>query len=150
MIHIPIQRLDDGEGVPLAVPRRIRAGDAAADLPARHRVELAPAGRATVPTGFAIALPTGSCALILPRSGLARDHGITVLNAPGLIDSGYRGEIQVLLHNTSTEVVTLERGERIAQLLMLTVDRLAFVEVDRLPDGSDDRGTQGFGSSGRE
>lgn len=148
MIHIPIQRLDEAEDE-LTAPRRIRDGDAAADLPSRVRIDLPPGERVLVPTGFAVALPHGTCGLILPRSGLALDHGVTLLNAPGLIDSGYRGEIRVLLHNTSTKSVTIERGQRIAQLLVLTVDQLTLFEVAELPGGADDRGTQGFGSSGR-
>ena len=98
MLDIPLLRLDDDTDEPLAAPRRIRAGDAAADLPARHGVELAPGARELVPTGFAVAVPAGYCGLILPRSGLALRHGITVLNAPGLIDSGYRGELKVKNH----------------------------------------------------
>lgn len=149
MIHIPIQRLEEAAD-DLAAPRRIRDGDAAADLPSRARIDLPPGERVLVPTGFAVALPRGTCGLILPRSGLALDHGITLLNAPGLIDSGYRGEIQVLLYNTSKESVTIERGQRIAQLLVLSVAELTLFEVSELPGGSDDRGTQGFGSSGRQ
>jgi len=101
-----------------------------------------------VPTGFAIAIPVGMCGLVLPRSGLALDHGITVLNAPGLIDSGYRGEIRVILLNTSSEPVAIDRGQRIAQLLVLEVGALTTVEVAQLPPAPDDRGTDGFGSSG--
>lgn len=126
----------------------MRAGDAAADLPSRIDLELGPGERQLVPTGFAVAVPVGMCALVLPRSGLALEHGVTVLNAPGLIDSGYRGEIRVILVNTSGEAVTIERGQRIAQLLVLGVDALSIVEVEQLPPGPDDRGTAGFGSSG--
>ncbi len=126
----------------------MRSGDAAADLPSSVDAELAPGERRLIPTGFAIAVPVGMCALILPRSGLALERGVTVLNAPGLIDSGYRGEIRVILLNTSTEVVSIERGQRIAQLLVLGVDALTLIEVDELPPGPDDRGTAGFGSSG--
>ncbi|MGI9615062.1 MAG: dUTP diphosphatase [Acidimicrobiales bacterium] len=149
MIEIPLRRLDwDDAGERLALPARIRQGDAAADLPSRVDAELAPGERMLVPTGFAIAIPVGMCGLVLPRSGLALDHGVTVLNAPGLIDSGYRGEIRVILANTSTETVTIERGQRIAQLLVLGVDALTLVEVGELPPAPDDRGTDGFGSSG--
>jgi dUTP pyrophosphatase len=126
----------------------MRPGDAAADLPSRVDVELGPGVRRLVPTGFEIAVPVGMCALILPRSGLALNHGVTVLNAPGLIDAGYRGEICVILLNTSAESVALARGQRIAQLLVLAVDALSIVEVGVLPAGPDDRGTAGFGSSG--
>ncbi len=154
VIEVPLLRLDQpGPGQePLAAPRRIRAGDAAADLPARHGVTLAPGQRELVPTGFALALPEDHCGLILARSGLALHHGVTVLNAPGLIDSGYRGELMALLWNAGRETVTLERGERIAQLLVLAVDRLQLVEAEagsELPPAPDDRGAAGFGSSGR-
>lgn len=126
----------------------MRTGDAAADLPAAVRVLLEPGGRALVPTGFAIAVPEGYAGLVLPRSGLALNHGVTVLNAPGLIDSGYRGEVRVILHNTSSIEVEIERGQRIAQLLVLPVPALHLTLVDVLPDAPDDRGTAGFGSSG--
>ncbi|MEM9135204.1 MAG: dUTP diphosphatase [Actinomycetota bacterium] len=149
MLDIPLLRLDDDPDRPLAAPRRIRAGDAAADLPSRHPVELAPGARELVPTGFAVAIPAGHCGLILPRSGLALRHGITVLNAPGLIDSGYRGELKVLLWNTGQESVTLDRGERVAQLLVVAVGASQLTEVAVLPDAPDDRGGAGFGSSGR-
>jgi len=126
----------------------MRPGDAAADLPSAISVEIGAGERFLAPTGFAIALPLGSCGLILPRSGLALRHGLTLLNTPGLIDSGYRGEIKALLYNTSDQPVAIERGQRIAQLLVLAVDQLRFVEVEQLPDAPDDRGSQGFGSSG--
>ena len=126
----------------------MRAGDAAADLPSRIDVTIKPGQRELVPTGFAVAIPDGYCGLVLPRSGLAHKHGLTVLNTPGLIDSGYRGELQVILYNTSDEAVTVEREQRIAQLLILGVPDLAFVLVDELPPSADQRGSQGFGSSG--
>lgn len=149
VVEIPLRRLDrDDPGESLVRPTRIRPGDAAADLPARIAADLAPGERRLIPTGFAIAVPVGMCGLVLPRSGLALEHGITVLNAPGLIDSGYRGEIRVILVNTSDETVAIERGQRIAQLLVLGVDELSIVEVDELPPAPDDRGTAGFGSSG--
>ena len=149
MLEIPLRRLDSEDaGEPLALPARIRAGDAAADLPARHDVRLEAGERRLVPTGFAIAVPEGMCGLVLPRSGLALDHGVTVLNAPGLIDSGYRGEIRVILFNTSTDAVDLTRGQRIAQLLVIGVDALSIVEAAELPPAPDDRGSAGFGSSG--
>ena len=93
VFDVPIQRLDDG----LDLPARIRPGDAAADLPSRVDVVLDPGGRRLVPTGFAVAIPTGACGMVLPRSGLALNHGVTLLNSPGLIDSGYRGELKVIL-----------------------------------------------------
>lgn len=148
VVDVPVLRLDDDIDQPLPLPRRIRPGDAAADLPARIDVDIEPATRALVPTGFAVAIPVGTCGLVLPRSGLALEHGLTLLNTPGLIDSGYRGELQVLLYNTSDEVVSLHRGQRIAQLLVLAVDTLNLIEADELPPGPDDRGSQGFGSSG--
>ncbi len=147
VVSIPIKRLDTAAPA-LEGPKRIRSGDAAADLPARHTVVLAAGKRELVPTGFAIALPVGFCGLILPRSGLALRSGISVLNSPGLIDSGYRGELQVILFNSGQEDVTIERGQRIAQLLIQQVSQFHFDEVDELPPSTDDRGAQGFGSSG--
>jgi dUTP pyrophosphatase len=126
----------------------MRPGDAAADLPARVAVEVAPKERQLVPTGFAVAIPEGACGLILPRSGLALKRGVTLLNSPGLIDSGYRGELCVLLYNSSEAPVQIDRGQRIAQLLVLAVDQLRLIECGELPPGPDDRGSQGFGSSG--
>ena len=126
----------------------MRSGDAAADLPARHDVTIPAWGRELVPTGFAVAIPPGFCGLVLPRSGLAIRSGISVLNSPGLIDSGYRGELQVILANFNSESVSIRRGERIAQLLIQAVPDLDFVEVEDLPPSTDTRGTQGFGSSG--
>lgn len=126
----------------------MRPGDAAADLPSAVNAVLPPGGRLLVPTGFAIAIPEGFAGLVLPRSGLALNHGVTVLNAPGLIDSGYRGEVQVILHNTSDVSVEIERGQRIAQLLVLPVPALQLTMVDDLPVAPDDRGASGFGSSG--
>lgn len=129
-------------------PARMRHGDAAADLPIRYDTTIPAGQRSMVPTGFAIALPPDFCALVLPRSGLAFRHGLTVLNSPGLIDSGYRGELKVVLLNTGDEDVVLERGQRIAQLLVLPVPALGFCAVDELPDSNDGRGGAGFGSSG--
>lgn len=145
MVTVPLLALDPD----LDPPRRQRAGDAAADLPARESVVLEPGERRIVPTGFAIGLPEGFGALVVPRSGLAAKHGITVVNGPGLIDSGYRGELMVILLNTGTEAVSIERGDRIAQLLVLPVPALDLVVVDELPEAVDDRGADGFGSSGR-
>ncbi len=144
VMDVPLLRLDSE----LDPPRRMREGDAAADLPAAETVIIAPFGRALVPTGFAIAVPDGHAALLLPRSGLALHQGVTVLNAPGLIDSGYRGELKVVLHNTSPDPVEIERGQRIAQLLFVAVPAFQLVPVDELPAAPDDRGAAGFGSSG--
>jgi dUTP pyrophosphatase len=141
---VQLKRLDPD----LPAPARMRAGDAAADLPARVDTTVPPGGRVLVPTGFAIAIPEGWCGLILPRSGLALKQGLTVLNAPGLIDSGYRGELQVIVHNTGDEPRPIERGQRIAQLLIVAAPPVSFDEVDELPPGPDDRGASGFGSSG--
>ena len=147
MIDAPrvlITRVSDD--VPL--PSYAHPGDAGADLTANEAVELAPGERAAVSTGIAIALPDGFAAFVHPRSGLAARHGLSMVNAPGTIDAGYRGEIKVLLINMDRkETVRLERGERIAQLVVQPVARAVFHEVQRLP-GSD-RGSGGFGSSGR-
>jgi len=147
MIDAPrvlITRVSDD--VPL--PSYAHPGDAGADLTANEAVELAPGERAAVSTGIAIALPDGFAAFVHPRSGLAARHGLSMVNAPGTIDAGYRGEIKVLLINLDRkETVRLERGERIAQLVVQPVARAVFHEVQRLP-GSD-RGSGGFGSSGR-
>lgn len=132
----------------LAAPVYAKPGDAGADLIASEDATLAPGGgRALVGTGVSIALPEGYAALIQPRSGLAAKHGVTVLNTPGLIDSGYRGELKVILVNldpvTPFEVT---RGERIAQLVIQKVETAAFTDVDELP--SSERGAGGFGSTG--
>lgn len=142
-LEVPLLRLD----AELDPPRRIRAGDAAADLPSSIDCVIEPGERALVPTGFAVAIPAGACGLILPRSGLALKSGITVVNAPGLIDSGYRGELKVILGNMSGQAVAIDRGQRIAQLLILAVAQLSFIDVVELPDSVDDRGVKGFGSS---
>lgn len=133
----------------LPLPAYARPGDAGVDLVARESVTLAPAGgRALVPTGIAIALPPGYAGFVQPRSGLAFRHGVTCLNTPGLIDSGYRGELKVCLLNTDPSTpFEVTRGERIAQLVVQAVEHVNFVEVDTLDDT--DRGAQGFGSSGR-
>lgn len=144
VLDVPIYRLDPD----LPIPERIRAGDAAADLATRHDIVIGPRQRELVSTGFAVAIPVGTAGLILPRSGLALNHGVTVLNAPGLIDSGYRGELQVVLYNSSDQDVVLMRGQRVAQLLVLAVPALNLVAVDQLPAAVDDRGSQGWGSSG--
>lgn len=126
----------------------MRRGDAAIDLPSRVDVTVGPGERALIATGFAIAVPEGWCGLVLSRSGLALEHGLAVLNSPGLIDAGYRGEVKVVLINHGAEPVAVERGQRIAQLLMQSVPRVELVEVEELPPAIDDRGERGFGSSG--
>lgn len=145
MLDLPVLRLDPD----LPLPAYARVGDAGIDLIAREDVTLAPAGgRALVATGIAIALPEGYAGLVQPRSGLAFKHGVTVLNTPGLIDSGYRGELKVcLINHDPTEAFEVTRGERIAQLVVQAVEHVTFVEVDTLDDS--ERGDKGFGSSGR-
>ena len=128
------------------VPQRSYAGDAGLDLAACEQVQLGPGERALVPTGLAVAIPDGYAGFVQPRSGLAARDGIAVVNSPGLIDSGYRGEIQVVLLNTDRErTFTAEPGERIAQLVVLPVPDLSVREVDALPPS--ERGVRGFGSS---
>jgi dUTP pyrophosphatase len=128
------------------VPQRAYAGDAGLDLSACERVELAPGARALVPTGLAVAIPEGYAGFVQPRSGLAVKHGISIVNTPGLIDSGYRGEVQIALLNTDAEEpFVVEPGMRIAQLVILPVPSFDLVEVDELPDT--ERGARGFGSS---
>ena len=129
------------------VPTYAHPGDAGADITTRVDVELAPGQRLTVPTGLRIALPDGYVALVHPRSGLAAKHGVTIVNAPGTVDAGYRGEISVTLLNTdATTTVRLARGDRIAQLVIQKVERAAFVTVAALPGTH--RGDGGFGSTG--
>jgi dUTP pyrophosphatase len=128
------------------VPARAYAGDAGLDLSACERVELAPGERALVPTGLAVAIPDGYAGFVQPRSGLAAKHGISIVNTPGLVDSGYRGELQVALLNTDLrEAFVVEPGMRIAQLVVLPVPGIELVEVDELP--ASERGPRGFGSS---
>jgi dUTP pyrophosphatase len=142
-IEVLIQRLDPE----LPLPSYAHPGDAGADLVTRIDVTLAPHARVTVPTGVAIALPDGYAAFVHPRSGLAARHGLTIVNAPGTVDAGYRGEIAVTLLNTDpAEPVVLRRGDRIAQLVVQRVERARFVEAQRLPGSH--RGDGGFGSSG--
>lgn len=142
-IEVLVQMLDPE----LPPPTYAHPGDAGADLVARTDVTLAPGERATVPTGVAIALPDGFAAFVHPRSGLAAKHGVTIVNAPGTVDAGYRGEIAVTLLNTdATEPVHLRRGDRIAQLVIQRVERARFVAAERLPGSH--RGSGGFGSSG--
>jgi len=142
-VDIAAVRLD--RGVPL--PAYAKPGDAGLDLRASEAATLEPGGRRLVPTGVAVAIPDGYAGLVLPRSGLALQQGVTVLNAPGLIDSGYRGELKVLLVNHGIEAVAIARGERIAQLVIQPVTQARLVEVDQLPDSA--RGDGGFGSTGR-
>lgn len=129
------------------LPRRAHADDAGWDLAAADDGVLTPGERALIPTGIAIALPAGMAALVVPRSGLARDHGIGIVNGPGLIDAGYRGEIGVLLVNHDpVRSFTVERGMRIAQLVIIDLPDVTLVEAGELPEGT--RGAAGFGSSG--
>ncbi|MEO6533028.1 MAG: dUTP diphosphatase [Pseudolysinimonas sp.] len=128
-------------------PLYAHPGDAGADLVSTESLTLAPGQRATVGTGVSIALPDGYAALVVPRSGLAAKHGITVVNTPGTVDAGYRGEIKVILLNTdASEPYTIASGDRIAQLLVLPVARARFIPVERLPGSQ--RGEGGFGSTG--
>ncbi|MFI8976888.1 dUTP diphosphatase [Nocardia asteroides] len=141
-LRIPLQRLD----AELPRPRRAHPGDAGIDLHATDDLHLAPGGRALVGTGVALALPVGTVGLIHPRSGLAVNAGITVLNTPGTIDAGYRGEIKVCLINLGEDPFTVRRGDRIAQLLIQQVVLAELVEVAALDPA--DRGANGFGSTG--
>ena len=144
MLEIPIVRLEAG----LEVPSYAKPGDAGVDLRSSVDVVLEPGCRELVPTGIAIAIPEGFAGFVQPRSGLALKHGVTCLNTPGLIDSGYRGELKVLLVNTDRdEPFHISRGERIAQLVIQAVSVAVFVEVDSLEDS--DRGSGGFGHTGR-
>ena len=142
--ELPVRRLDPG----LPLPAYAHPGDAGADLCAAEDLVLPPGGRATVGTGIAIAVPDGHAAFVHPRSGLASRHGVTVVNAPGTIDAGYRGEVRVVLLNTDQrEPFTVRRGDRIAQLVVQPVTRVRFLEVAELP--ASPRGEGGFGSTGR-
>jgi len=137
-----IQRLRD-EAV---VPVQAYVGDAGLDLAACERVEIGAGERALVGTGLAVAIPDGYAGFVQPRSGLAAEHGITVLNTPGLIDSGYRGEVRVILHNSdATTPFLVEPGMRIAQLVVVPLAEIEPIEVDELP--ASERGVRGFGSS---
>lgn len=141
--EVLVRRLDPG--VPL--PAYAHPGDAGADVVTTVDVTIAPGERAIVPTGLAIALPEGYAAFVHPRSGLAAKHGLTIVNTPGTVDAGYRGEILVILHNSDPrEPVALRRGDRIAQLVIQRVERAAFRETSELP-GSE-RGSGGHGSTG--
>jgi dUTP pyrophosphatase len=144
VIELPIRRLHPDA----VMPERAYSGDAGLDLAASERHELGPGERALVGTGLAVAIPEGHAGFVQPRSGLAARHGLTVVNSPGLIDEGYRGEIRVILHNTDLEeTFVVEPGMRIAQLVVVELPRIELVEVDELPDS--ERGAGGLGSSGR-
>ena len=141
---LPVLRLDPG----LPLPAYAHPGDAGADLVAAADVVLPPGGRATVGTGMAIAVPDGYAAFVHPRSGLASRHGVTLVNAPGTVDAGYRGEVRVVLLNTDpAEPFTVRRGDRIAQLVVQPVTRVRFLDLAELPPTP--RGEGGFGSTGR-
>jgi dUTP pyrophosphatase len=140
--ELPIRRLRDDAIVPV----QAYEGDAGLDLAACDRVEIGPGERALVSTGLAVAIPEGFAGFVQPRSGLAAEHGITVLNTPGLIDSGYRGEVRVILHNADARTpFVVEPGMRIAQLVVVPVAEIEPLEVDELP--ASERGVRGFGSS---
>lgn len=141
--HVSFTRLDRE----LPPPSQAHPGDAGFDLVTAEDVDLAPGERTIVPTGLAVAIPEGFAGLVLPRSGHAARHGIGVVNSPGLIDSGYRGEIKVILINHGSEGVAFTRGERIAQLMILPVPTVELREVVDLDET--DRGAAGFGSTGR-
>lgn len=143
-MDVLIKRLD--ESMPL--PSYAKAGDAGADLATRIDFTIQPGERILVPTGISIALPNGYVALVHPRSGLAIKHGISMVNTPGTVDAGYRGELQVILINHDlTQPVSFKKGDRIAQLVIQKVERAQFVEVENLP-GSE-RSADGFGSTGK-
>ena len=143
-VKVLIKRLDPG--VPL--PRYAKGGDAGADIVSAVDITLAPGERALVPTGISIALPDGYVALVHPRSGLAIKHGLTMVNAPGTVDAGYRGELKlILINHDRSESVSFKRGDRVAQIVIQEVERAEFIEVQELPGSG--RGTDGFGSTGR-
>jgi len=141
---LPVQRLHPDA----VLPARAHNWDAGLDLVAVESVHLDPGSHGVVPTGIAVAIPHGWAGLVTPRSGLARRHGVTLTNSPGLIDAGYRGEVQVLVINHGGDPHTISAGERIAQLVLVPVSMALVVEVQDLPD-SDGRESGGFGSSGR-
>lgn len=142
-IEVQIKRLDKD----LPIPQYAKSGDAGVDIYARIDCTLAPGQRAMLPTGIAIALPDGYVCFAHPRSGLAAKHGISIVNAPGTIDAGYRGEVQIILINTDTQnTFEIKRGDRIAQLVFQKVEHANFHEVEELPDS--ERGRDGFGSTG--
>jgi dUTP pyrophosphatase len=141
VIEVAVRRLRDDA----TLPAQAYTGDAGLDLAACGRHEVAPGERAVIPTGIAVEIPEGYGGFVLPRSGLAARNGITLLNAPGLIDSGYRGEVQVVFHNTDSETTfVVEPGMRVAQLVLLPVPEVALVEREL---AASERGERGFGSS---
>jgi dUTP pyrophosphatase len=143
-IQVLITRLD--ESIPL--PSYAKGGDAGADIVSRIDITLKPGERALVPTGISIALPDGYAAFVHPRSGLAIKHGVTMVNAPGTVDAGFRGELQcIMINHDPLESITFKKGDRIAQLVIQKVERAEFIEVKNLPGSG--RGTGGFGSTGR-
>jgi dUTP pyrophosphatase len=141
-MRIPVKRIDAA----LSLPAHAHAGDGGVDLLAASDARLDPGERVVVPTGIAVAIPDGFAGLVTPRSGLAAKTGLGIVNAPGLVDSGYRGEIKVILVNHGAETVEIGRGDRIAQLVVVAVETQELVEVDELPPSS--RGEGGFGSTG--
>ena len=145
-MKVSVMRLDHALDLPL--PRYATAGSAGLDLVAANNadIEIVPGGRLAVPCGIAIALPEGYEAQVRPRSGLALNHGITVLNAPGTIDSDYRGEVKAILVNLGTAPFRIERGTKVAQLVIARTERAELVEASALPDSA--RGHAGFGSTG--
>ena len=143
-VQVLITRLD--ESIPL--PRYAKGGDAGADIVSRIDITLKPGERALVPTGISIALPDGYAAFVHPRSGLAIKHGVTMVNAPGTVDAGFRGELQcIMINHDQHESITFKKGDRIAQLVIQKVECAEFIEVTDLPGSG--RGTDGFGSTGR-
>lgn len=141
-ITVQIQRIDPD----MPVLRPAQPGDAGVDLRAAQSAKLAPGERLLIGTGIAVAIPQGYAGFVQPRSGMAVKKGLGVLNSPGLIDSGYRGELKVIVINLSSELLAVERGDRIAQLVVLPVPPVVYEEVEQLPDSS--RGAGGFGSTG--
>ena len=143
-LQVLITRLDPS--IPL--PSYAKGGDAGADIVSRIDITLQAGERALVPTGISIALPDGYVALVHPRSGLAIKHGVTMVNAPGTVDAGYRGELQcIMINHDPKEPITFHKGDRIAQLVIQKVERAQFIEVENLPGSG--RGAAGFGSTGR-
>jgi dUTP diphosphatase len=142
VIELPVRRLRDDA----TLPAQAYVGDAGLDLAACERHEVGPGKRAVIPTGLAVEIPEGYGGFVLPRSGLAARNGITLLNAPGLIDAGYRGEVQIVFHNTDPEqTFVVEPGMRVAQLVVLPVPEVTLVEREEL--ARSERGERGFGSS---
>ena len=143
-ITVEIKRLDEG----VALPKYAKPGDAGLDLCASEDVELLPGKRAMIPTGLAIALPEGFAGFVQPRSGMAIREGLSIVNTPGLVDSGYRGELKIIAINTDDEkTISIKRGDRIAQLVIQEVPIVNLVEVNELSET--ERGASGFGSSGK-